>query len=151
MLITREWFLCMGPDSSATTSATCCISPDISCPACVSLHNNEPRNTVQRNARDTVWQCGEARAPDVSVRSSRRKNLESQSRRRSMRQLQEVEKRFLKPAHRRNLRGWWLRAKTPPLYSVVLSKFFGTSLVGTLQKSSLERPRTIIKEVRGHF
>ena len=38
------------------------------CPAGVSLHNNEPRNTVPRNARDTVNSAIAWRhAPDVSV------------------------------------------------------------------------------------
>ena len=50
----REWVLCMGPAPPQVKRVAryTCTSPPVV--AGVSLHNNEPRDTVQRNTRDTV-------------------------------------------------------------------------------------------------
>ena len=113
-----------------------CTSPPVV--AGVSLHNNEPRDTVQRNTRDTVicnaltwWK---ARATKKRVNPPRRRSKKSWT-------------FSQRPARRRNLRGVGLHAQRRR----GLSKLKKTAPVGTLQKTGLELRRAIIKEVRGHF
>ena len=117
--------------SSATTSETCCVT--LVLPLLLSqAFLFTPRDTVQRNTRDTVSLTAKCMRHEEA---RQRRGEEVRSRERFLQGLLVVDLGVGLHAQRR--RG--------------LSKLKKTAPVGTLQKTGLELRRAVIKEVREHF